>query len=457
MNNKKKISIIGAGESGIGASLLANKYGYKVFLSEKNSIKIEYKKILLKNSINFEEGMHTFSKIIDAEEIIKSPGISSNSYFMKKIYSSKIPVISELHFAIRYTKAIIIAITGTNGKTTTSNLIYNILKSCNFDVGIAGNIGKCLSTNLFEKKNFKYYVLEVSSFQLDDSYNFNPYISILLNITPDHLDRYNYNFIKYINSKLKISNKQDYKNYFIYNRDYLPIKETLLLSNVKAQCIPFSIKKSEFCINAYTELSSIIIEDNKKKVFKINKKNFYLNGLHDIYNVMAALLCVYILNINEKTIKNILPIYKKNNEHCLEYFLKFKEINFINDSKSTNINSALYALKSVKKPIIWIVGGKDKGNDYYELLHIVKKKVKAIISIGKDNKNIIYSFYKFIDPIIITYNMKEAVYSAGLLARKGDSILLSPACSSLDFFKNYKERGICFKNEVQNFIYEYYK
>lgn len=449
----KKISIIGGGKSGIGACLLGKKYGYQIFLSDKNLINPTYKKILLDNNIAFEEGKHSMNKILLSHEIIKSPGIPSDSKIMKKIYLSNIPVISELSFALRYTKAKIIAITGTNGKTTTSHFIYKILKYDGFNVGIAGNIGISLSNDLLKNK-YDYYVLEISSYQLDDLHNFNPYISIILNITEDHLDRYNNKLINYFNSKIKICINQNYKNYFIYNGDDVLINNFLLKNKIQVQCIPFSKKKKNKKIEAYFDKNQIII-NNKNKILEIPQKNINIKGIHNIYNIMAILLVATLFNVKTITIKNFISKIK-NIEHRLEFFINIKNIQFINDSKSTNIASTLYALKSINSPIIWIVGGIDKGNNYNLLKYIVKTKVKVIICLGLNNKKIIYFFQKIINIIVDTKNMKEAVYIAYMLSRKNDSILLSPACSSFDLFKNYKDRGDQFKKEVISLINENY-
>lgn len=452
---KKKISIIGGGESGIGASLLAHKNGLEVFLSDKNFLSLKDKKILLEKKIDFEEGNHNLNKILQADEIIKSPGISLNSSILKKITSYNIPIISELTFGLRYTNAFIIGITGSNGKTTTSTILYKLLKNNGFNVSIAGNIGKSLC-KLIAKKKSDYYILEISSFQLDDSKYFRPNISILLNISQNHLDRYNHKISNYIKSKFKIAISQKKKDFFIYNNDDFFVKKNLFKYKIQAISIPFSIKKKYLDQEAYLKNYNIFIIKNRNIFCSIDIKKIHLQGIHNTYNIMAALLAASLLNIKKQSMIDVLSKFKTI-EHRLEYISEINGIKFINDSKATNVRSVFYALKNVKSPIIWIAGGYDKGNDYTELLSLVSKKVKVIICLGKNNEKILNTFKEFIDPIIETSNMKDAVYSAFLLGREGDNVLLSPACSSYDLFNNYKDRGLSFKKEVNKIINEYIK
>jgi UDP-N-acetylmuramoylalanine--D-glutamate ligase len=445
----KKIVILGGGKSGIGAAILAKKKKYKVFLSEKNYLKKKYKNILLKKKISFEEFGHTEKKILKNNLIIKSPGIHPNNYLIKKIKLLNIPIISEISFAQKYVSyKKIIAVTGSNGKTTTSSLIHFIIKKSGISSELVGNIGYSFADKLYKKKS-KFYILEISSFQLDDSPKFHSNISILLNITPDHMDWYNKNFNNYINSKFRITKFQTKKNFFIYNYDDLIIRKYIKKQPTKAFCIPFSLKKS-LPLGAFLKKKKIIFI-YKNFFLKIKKKKIKLKGEHNIYNIMASVLTIILLGISKKNIKKYLFKFK-NLEHRLELFIEINQVKFINDSKSTNINSAFYALKSINTPIIWIAGGKDKGNNYKKLNILVKKKVKALICIGLDNKNIISFFKKKINTIIEIKNIKKAVKKSFLLSKKGYSILLSPACSSIDKFKNYKDRGLQFKKEVKNLL-----
>lgn len=452
---KKKISILGGGESGIGASILAYQHGFEIFVSDNNIISDKNKKILLEKQISFEEGAHNLNKILKADEIIKSPGISFNASIIQKIQSYKLPIISELTFGLRYTNAFIIGITGSNGKTTTSTMLYNILKRNGLNVSLVGNIGKSLCRTIAEK-NSDYYVIEISSFQLDDSKFIRPNISILLNINENHLNQYNYDMNNYINSKFRIAISQKKEDIFIYNKDDFFIKNNLSKYKIEAISIPFSKNKNFLDHEAYFQDSNILIYKNKNTFYNINIANIPLQGIHNIYNIMAALLAASILNIQVKFILNVLLKFQPI-EHRLEYCYEINGINFINDSKATNVKAVFYALTHVQSPIIWIVGGYDKGNDYTALVSLVTKKVKAIICLGKNNYKI-YNFFKvFIDIIIETYNMKDAVNSAYFLGRAGDNVLLSPACASHDLFKNYQHRGIHFKKEVKKIFHEYIK
>lgn len=439
---KNNIVILGGGVSGVNSAVLAKKKNKNVFLSEKYKIKSKYKKILIKQKIDFEElGHNNIKKIMKANEIIKSPGISNESNIIRRIKKNKIKIISEIEFALRYNKYKIIAITGSNGKTTTSTIIYNILKLNNIKTVLCGNIGTTLSEIILKKNIYiEYCILELSSFQLDYLNNFNPKISIITNIYQTHLNRYSNNIKKYIKSKLNICINQSKKNFFIYNHDNKQID----IKNIKAKKISFSIK-SQSC-DAYIKNNNIFI--NHQKI--LNIKNIYLKEVHNIYNILASLLTINIIkkDMNKKIIYNFLSSFK-GLEHRIEYVTTIKNIAFINDSKSTNIISTYYALKSIKKPIIWLAGGLDQGNDYNQnIINYIHKKVKSIILLG--NNNIIFNIFKnIIDPIIQANNMKEAVESAYMLSRSGDTILLSPGCSSVNLFKNYQDRGNQFKKEVK--------
>ncbi|WP_185882602.1 UDP-N-acetylmuramoyl-L-alanine--D-glutamate ligase [Blattabacterium cuenoti] len=447
------IVILGGGESGVGAALLAKQMGLKIFVSDSGCISHKNKTILLKNNICFEENKHTESIILNKyNKIIKSPGISTNDTIIKKINHYGITMISELEFGKNYTQdSYLISITGTNGKTTTSMMIYKILKREGIKVGLAGNIGKSFAKEVLKKK--KYYVLEVSSFQLDDCRKFRSNISVLLNITRDHLNIYS-NIRNYIVSKFRIATLQQSQDIFIYNYDDPIIREAMKHFNIKSHCIPFSIQK-ELSLGAYIKNNSIFIrKKNYKESHILELRNIPLIGNHILYNILASILATSLLNVTKKsiisTILGLKPI-----EHRMEPVMSINGISFINDSKATNVSSVFYALKSLSYPIIWIAGGKDKGNDYLELLTLVKKKVKFVILLGKENSNFKNYFQNIIDIILETQNVRKAVRIAYFLSFSGDNILLSPACSSMDIFKNYIERGITFKKEVKKlFCYD---
>ncbi|WP_185878090.1 UDP-N-acetylmuramoyl-L-alanine--D-glutamate ligase [Blattabacterium cuenoti] len=451
---RKYITILGGGESGVGAALLANKNNLKVFVSDSGIIKNKYKKILIKNDILFEENGHTENFIINESiKIIKSPGIYKNNYLINRINLMKIPIISELDFCMKYIKEYnyLIGITGSNGKTTTSSILYNILKKNKCNVGLAGNIGFSFSRKILEKKNI--YVLEISSFQLDDSYKFHANIAILLNITNDHLDRYENNIEKYMISKFRLTNNQTKKDIFIYNYDDPMIRIGLkkFFLNIKSNFIPFSAKR-KLKFGFYIEKNIICYQDKNNKIHKIfNVK--YIYGLYNIYNIIAIIIVSKLLNINNNVLNSVLSNLNSI-EHRLEkinYIIN--GVNFINDSKATNVSSTFFALEKIKGPIIWIVGGKDKGNNYKELVPIVKKKVKAIICLGIDNIKIINMFKNIVHIILETKSMKKAVYISYSLSKPGYNILLSPSCSSFDLFDNYIKKGNEFKKEVKYLFY----
>ena len=448
MTRKNKIVILGSGISGVGAAQLAQKNGLDIFLSESKNIKPETKKILTELGIEYEELGHSENTLNNSDEIVISPGIDFNSLIKSKPSLKNKNIISEIEFASRYTNAFIIAVTGTNGKTTTSKLIYHILKNSGFNVGLAGNIGYSFSTSLVENQ-FDYYVLEVSSFQLDHIIDFKPDISLITNITTDHLDRYENKLENYINAKFNITSNQKSSDYFIYSGD---CENTINKIN--------GLKTEVFTIPFYTgnnvspQKNHLILQKNQIKLSINNNENMIdisktsLTGLHNVKNSMAAIAVSEILNISNKKIIESLKTFQ-NVPHRLEHFLTIHKVKYINDSKATNVNATFYALNSYKSPIVWIVGGVDKGNDYNQLIPLVKKNVKAIICLGTDNEKIISTFSQHCNLVVSTNKIADAVKSAYDISKKGDVVLLSPACASFDLFKNYEDRGNLFKNEVR--------
>ena len=443
---KDRIVIIGGGESGVGAAYLANKKGYEVFLSDYKKIEEKYRNILLKNEIDFEEGGHSLEKFYKANEIIKSPGISEESELILKIKSKKIPIVSEIEFAFRFTSSIIISVTGSNGKTTTSSLIYHILKKSGLNVGLAGNIGNSFSF-LIAENEFDYVVLELSSFQLDNINHFNSFISVLTNISPDHLERYDYNFENYVDSKFKIISNHTKENYFVFNSDDKKINSELKTRKIKSTKISFSTTDNESSNKGCIKNQTININVNNNNLM-IPIENLSLQGNHNIQNSMAAATVAKILNISDNNIRESLGNFKSI-EHRLEHVLTIQKVKYVNDSKATNVNAVYYALDSMKSSTVWIVGGVDKGNNYEELLPLVREKVKAIICIGIDNSKIIQSFSPFVEKIIECSKMSDAVKNAYRIADPKDTVLLSPACSSFDLYKNFEDRGTQFKNAVR--------
>ncbi|HOU98891.1 MAG TPA: UDP-N-acetylmuramoyl-L-alanine--D-glutamate ligase [Bacteroidales bacterium] len=443
---KKKITILGCGESGMGAALLAKDKGFDVFVSDSSPIKDEYKQPLLNAGIPFEEKLHTEERILASDLIVKSPGIPEKAPIIKALRSKKIDIISEIEFAAQYTTAKIIAITGSNGKTTTTLLTYHIMQKAGLNVGLAGNVGKSFALSVLQHK-YDYYVLEISSFQLDDIVHFKPHIAILMNITPDHLDRYNYNFQNYIDSKFLITKNQTEDDYFIYCYDDEVIQKNIETKNIRSKRIPFSIQ-TELENGGYVYENQLNININKNK-FVMSIQDLALEGKHNQYNSLAAGIATFISNIRKEAIRESLSDFEAV-EHRLEKVLKIRGIDFINDSKATNVNSTWYALETVKKPIIWIVGGVDKGNDYSQLEELVKEKVKAIVCLGVDNSKIIRAFEHLNIPIYDTKSMEEAVRTSYKNGVPGDVVLLSPACASFDLFQNYEDRGRKFKNAVRD-------
>lgn len=438
-----KIVVLGGGESGFGAAYLAKKKGMEVFLSDKGQIKDDFKKLLTDAEIEFEENQHSEERILSADWIIKSPGIPKKADIIYKINQKGIRLSSEIEFASEFTDAKIIAITGSNGKTTTTSLIYHILKNDDLKVGLGGNIGKSFAKQVADE-SFDYYVLEVSSFQLDDIQNFRPYISLLLNLSQDHLDQYNYNYEEYALAKFRIMENQENDNFFIYNKDDVMSLSLLEKLEVKAKMIPFSTKE-KLKEGGYLNENKMIVKLSDEFSMKIEELS--LVGNHNIANSLAASIAGKILQINNESIRNSLMTFQAV-EHRLEQVAEMNGVKFINDSKATNVNATYYALESMKQPAIWIVGGVDKGNDYTEIEDLVKKKVKAIVCLGLDNQKIIDFFQDKTELIYSTSSMEEAVKVSKSLAQKGNTVLLSPSCASFDLFDNYEDRGNQFKKEV---------
>ncbi len=441
------IVILGAGESGVGAAVLAMKKGFGVFVSDFGKIKEKYKNVLSQFEIKYEEGKHTENLILKADEVIKSPGIPDEAELVKKVKKTGIKVISEIEFAGRYTSAIKICITGSNGKTTTTLLTHHILKKAGLNAGLAGNVGQSFAMQVAEK-DFDYYVLEISSFQLDGMFDFKADIAVLMNITPDHLDRYEDDFQNYVNSKFRITRNQSENDAFVYCADDPVVLKEIQKREIKSGLYPFSIKRKVSGEGAFLDENKMHV-NIKPNFLKMTIENLALQGKHNIYNSMAAGIASRILNIRKDIIKESLSDFQ-NVEHRLEFVARIHGIDFINDSKATNVNSTWYALECIHNPVIWIAGGIDKGNDYSILNDVVKEKVKALICLGKDNKKLLNAFEDVVENIIETTSMEDAVKYASFLASKDDTVLLSPSCASFDLFENYEERGNEFKKAVSN-------
>ena len=442
----KRIVVLGAGESGAGAAVLAKVKGFDVFVSDMSLIKDAYKALLNKYEIEWEDGRHSIEKILNADEIIKSPGIPDTAPVIREIQKKGIPIISEIEFAGRYTHAKMICITGSNGKTTTTLLTYHILKNAGLNVGLAGNVGKSWALQV-ATENFDYYVIELSSFQLDNMYKFKADIAVLLNITPDHLDRYGYDMQNYINAKFRITQNQTPNDAFIYWNDDPIITKELKAHDLKARLYPFSEEKEEG-VKAYTENNQIVI-DAPNDTLTITEDDLALQGRHNLYNSMAASISAKVLDIKKEDIREGLKDFK-GVEHRLEKVARVRGVEFINDSKATNVNSCWYALESMRTKVILILGGKDKGNDYSEIEELVKEKVNAIICLGVDNSKLHAFFEGKVPHIEDASSMKEAVDKAFACAQKGETVLLSPCCASFDLFKSYEDRGEQFKECVRN-------
>ncbi|MDC9723136.1 MAG: UDP-N-acetylmuramoyl-L-alanine--D-glutamate ligase [Urechidicola sp.] len=440
-----RLVVLGGGESGVGAAILGSKKQYNVFVSDNGAITDKYKEVLLNIEIPFEENGHTEAIILDADVVVKSPGIPDTVPLIKKLIQSGIRVISEIEFAAQFTNATIIGITGSNGKTTTTMLANHILKKEGLDVGMAGNIGDSFALQVAVKE-VGNYVLELSSFQLDGIVKFKPHIAIITNLSPDHLDRYDNKMENYIHSKFRITMNQTEEDYLIYDADDKLIVEWLENNKTKAQLLPFSIEKT-VDKGAYIQDNNIVTNINTNQ-FTMGIAKLALQGKHNVKNAMAASMAAQLLKVRNETIRESLEDFE-GAEHRLEKVLKISGVDYINDSKATNVNATYYALDSVTAPIVWIVGGVDKGNDYFDLMPLVREKVKAIVCLGVDNQKIVQTFSSVIDLIVETAGAEEAVKVAYKIAEKGDSVLLSPACASFDLFENYEDRGNQFKQAVR--------
>jgi UDP-N-acetylmuramoylalanine--D-glutamate ligase len=441
---KGRLVILGGGESGVGAAILAKQKGYEVFVSDRGEIKDKYKSVLKSIDVEWEEGKHSEARILSATEVVKSPGIPDDAPLIVKLHEAKVPVISEIEFAGRYTQAKMIGITGSNGKTTTAMLTYHLLLKAGLNVGLAGNVGDSFAKQVAESDK-EYYVLELSSFQLDGMFDFKVDIAMILNITPDHLDRYQNDFEQYADSKFRILQNQDEKCHAIYCEDDDAIMKRVN-SSQKGQKHPFSIKK-QTTNGGYIDNNEIIINTNNK-LFNMTIQELALQGKHNLYNSMAAGIAGKVLELKKEVIRESLSDFQ-NVEHRLEEVGKVHGITFVNDSKATNVNSTWYALESFQHPVVWIVGGVDKGNDYEALSELVTDKVKAIVCLGKDNQKIHEAFEGVIETIVDTESAQDAVNMAYQLSQKGDTVLLSPACASFDLFDNYEDRGHQFKKAVK--------
>ena len=441
----KRLVVLGGGESGVGAAILGKQKGYDVFVSDKGFIKQYYKEKLIINNINWEEKLHTKYLILNADVVVKSPGIPDNVPLIQELLERQISVISEIEFASRFTKATIVGITGSNGKTTTTLLTHHLLKN-EINVGIAGNIGDSFAKQV-AKGETSVYVLELSSFQLDGIINFRPHIAVITNISEDHLDRYAYKYENYIASKFRITKNQSVDDYLIYDADDLEIERYLQSHKIKAKLIPFSLTK-KLKNGVFLENDTIILKINQETII-MPVKNLALEGKHNVKNAMASAAVANLLKIRKATIRESLSNFQ-GVEHRLEQVLKIQNVKYINDSKATNINATFYALDSMQSPTVWIVGGVDKGNDYTELLSLVNEKVKAIICLGKENEKIKHVFASTVEVLVETESMIEAVKIAYKIAEKGDNVLLSPACASFDLFENYEDRGRQFKAAIRS-------
>ncbi len=445
MENRERIVILGAGESGTGAAILARQKGYDVFVSDAGKIKPFYRDLLDEHHVIYESGGHSERLIINATEVIKSPGIPESAPIIKLLRKKGIRIISEIEFAGRYTNAKKVCVTGSNGKTTTTSLIHHMMRKAGLNVGIAGNVGRSFAFQV-ASEGYDYYVLELSSFQLDGMFEFKADIAIMLNITPDHLDRYDYNFQNYVDSKFRVSQNLTEDEYFVFcSDDEITIKELEKIVS-KAEQLPFAYNKKENDVAWVEDEEQMHIEFDDVD-FSMSVEELSLKGRHNTYNSMAAGIAGNVLKIRNEVIREALMDFQ-GVEHRLETVMKVHGINFINDSKATNVNSTWYALESVKGNAVWIVGGVDKGNEYSELFNLVENKVKAIVCLGKDNSRVIQAFSGKVESIVESNNMEEAVKAAYYLARDGETVLLSPACASFDLFESFEDRGRQFKTAV---------
>jgi len=442
----ERLVILGGGESGVGTAILGKQQGFEVFVSDFGKIKEKYKQVLLHHEIEWEEEGHTETKVLSANLVMKSPGIPDKAPIVIKLIEVNVSIISEIEFASKYTEATIVGITGSNGKTTTATLTFELLKQGGLNIALGGNIGKSFAEQVSENQ-YDNYVLELSSFQLDGIDTFAPHIAVLMNLSPDHLDRYDYKYENYIASKFRIAMNQTKDDFFIYDADDEEINKWLLNHSIKSQLLPFSVKK-ELKQGAFIRNKEIIITiENTNLTMPI--ASLGIQGQHNQKNAMAASTIATLLKIRKATIRECLEKFQ-GVEHRLEKVLKINNVMYINDSKATNVNATFYALDSMQTPTVWIVGGVDKGNDYSELLPLVNEKVKAIICLGVDNEKITKSFGNIVDMMVETQSMEQAIQVAYRLAERGDSVLLSPACASFDLFENYEDRGRQFKQAVRN-------
>ncbi|MBL4745187.1 MAG: UDP-N-acetylmuramoyl-L-alanine--D-glutamate ligase [Flavobacteriaceae bacterium] len=442
----QKIVILGGGESGVGTAILAKKMNYEVFVSDFGAIKGNYKAILVENDIAFEEGKHTEATILEADVLMKSPGIPESVPIVVLALKKGISVISEIEFTAKYCKATIVGITGSNGKTTTTLLTHHVLSKAGLDVRVAGNIGTSFAAQVATSET-ENYILELSSFQLDGVVDFAPHIAVITNISPDHLDRYNDDFMEYVASKFRITKNQTAKDYLIYDGDDSVINSWLATHKIRPQLLPFSLEK-EVSQGAFLKGQELFIKLNKEEVI-MNIKTLALQGKHNIKNAMAATMVAKLMKVRKQTIRESLEDFE-GVEHRLEAVKHVRGVSYMNDSKATNVNATYYALDCMKSPTVWIVGGVDKGNDYFDLMPLVREKVKAIVCLGVDNVKIKETFGNVVDLIVETLGAEEAVKVAAKIAEKGDIVLLSPCCASFDLFENYEDRGNKFKNAVRN-------
>ena len=446
MEKKSKLVVLGAGESGVGTAILGKKEKFEVFVSDFGKIKEKYKQVLLHHEILWEEEGHSEAEILSADLVMKSPGIPDSAHIIIKLKEKGIKVISEIEFASKFTDANIIGITGSNGKTTVATMVFQLLKEGELNVALGGNIGDSFAKEVADK-DYENYVLELSSFQLDGIEDFAPHISVLTNLSPDHLDRYDNDYSKYIDSKFRVTMNQTPNDYFIYDADDKNIQDWLSKHTIKPQLLPFSNKK-QLKKGAFIKNKEIIITIDKTK-FTMPIAKLGLQGQHNVKNAMAASTVAKLLDIRKETIRRSLENFH-GVEHRLEKVLKINNVKYVNDSKGTNVNATYYALDSMETQTVWIVGGVDKGNDYSDLFPLVNEKVKAIICLGLDNEKIISAFGNLVDIMVETHSMQDAVQVAYRLSEKGDTVLLSPACASFDLFENYEDRGRQFKEAVRN-------
>lgn len=440
-----KLVILGAGESGQGAALLGQAKGYRVFVSDGKSMPEKARQLFAKHNIDYEQGGHDLARIVDADIAVKSPGIPDSAAVVQALIAHGVEVISEIEWGFRFTDKPIIAITGSNGKTTTTSMIHKLLTDAGLTAGLGGNIGRSFAAQVMGQEP-DYYVLEVSSFQLDGTTQFQPHIAVITNITPDHLDRYNYKFEAYIASKMSITRSQTPEDYLVYDYDDPVLAKSVTQTPINASLMPYSTKTS-VVQGSYIDRDTLVI-NTPEKLINMPKLDLNVKGTHNQKNAMAAATVAALLNIRKETIRQSLEHFQSV-EHRLEYVLKINNVTYINDSKATNVNSVYYALESMHSPTVWIVGGEDKGNDYNELLPLVNEKVKAIICLGFNNEKIIQTFGSVVDMLVETHSMSDAVQVAYRLAQRGDTVLLSPACASFDLFENYEDRGRQFKNAVR--------